>query len=73
MYTRQKSKAEHPDVQTVNKSQVEIVLGETIPSIEVDSSKVGGDQTSVLSQRREIGEPGHVEVIPWGRRDSPGS
>ena len=56
-----------------NKSQAEIVLGRTIPSIEVDSSSLGGDQTSVLSRRREIGEPGLVEAIPCGRCDSPGS
>ena len=46
-------------------------MGGTIPSIEVDSSSSGGDQTSVLSLRREIGDPGRVEAISWGRHDSP--
>ena len=41
--------------------------------IKVDSSSLGRDQTSILSRRREIGEPGRVEAIPWGRPDSPGS
>ena len=43
-----------------SQSQAEIVLGGTLPSVKADSSSLGGDQTSVLSRRRKIGESRHV-------------
>ena len=43
-------------------------MGRTIPGIQADSSVPGRDQTGVLPRRREVGEPGCVEVIPWRRR-----
>ena len=39
-----------------DKSQVEIVLGRTVPGNEADSSGLSRDQTSVLSRRRKTGE-----------------
>ena len=55
------------------KSQVEIVLGRTLFGDEADSSGIGGDQTGVLSQRRNIGESRRIETITGRRGDSPES
>ena len=56
-----------------DKSQVEIVLGRTVPGDVADSSCLGGDQTGVLTRRRKTGESRRIVTIAGRRCDFPES